>query len=134
MPHVAAFRTPIGVKPARVLSRLGLLWLAFALLVQGFAVQTHAHVGGDRDAVVAMSGDAVATPAVSADDKNAPAAPACPLCEEKALFGAYLVGGSIAIVPPAAVVPHPAPVSLALLTHNSSSHAWQSRAPPAFTI
>ena len=117
---------------ARSGRRFALLWLVVALLVQGFATQTHAHFGVDR-AWAAAESARVATAAVDSR-KNAPAAPVCPLCEEKALFGAYLLGGSITVAAPVEVAYHHAAASLPLLALHLSSHAWRSRAPPVFTI
>jgi hypothetical protein len=123
-----SFAAPSG----RIGRRLALLWLVVALLVQGFATQTHAHFGVDRLWAAAESAR-VATAAVDGQ-KNAPVAPVCPLCEEKALFGAYLLGGSITVAAPVEVAYHYAAASLPLLALHLSSHAWRSRAPPIFTI
>ncbi|MEO5493920.1 MAG: hypothetical protein ABIR08_07815 [Sphingomonas sp.] len=112
--------------------RFALLWLVVALLFQGFATQTHAHLGADR-AWAATESARVAIAAVDGQ-KNGPATPVCPLCEEKALFGAYLLGGSIALAAPVEAAYHFAAVSLPLLALRAFSHAWRSRAPPIFTI
>ncbi|MBN8809023.1 MAG: hypothetical protein J0I47_12430 [Sphingomonas sp.] len=125
MPAKAASQSII----ARVSSRLALLWLTLALLVQGFAVQTHTHFGGERYAA-AVRRTLDASPDAK---KNTPVAPACPLCEEKALFGAYLLGGSVTLVPPAAVAATFTTTSLARLALGATSHGWRSRAPPVFT-
>ena len=112
--------------------RFALLWLAVALLFQGLVVQTHAHAGADRYATATSTVGAITT-AVDGR-KDGPATPACPLCEEKALFGAYLLGGSIAIATPVAAAYHYAAAFLPLLQLRASSHAWQSRAPPTLTL
>lgn len=111
--------------------RFALLWLVVALLVQGFATQTHGHFGIDRASAVAAS---VRVAAIADDQKNVPAKPACPLCEERALFGAYLLGGSVTVAAPLAAAYDPVAVSLPLLALRASSHAWRSRAPPVLTI
>ena len=111
--------------------RLALLWLVVALLFQGFVTQTHGHPGVDR--AWAATESARTAPAVADSRKDTPAAPACPLCEERALFGAYLLGGAVTIAAPVAAVYHYAPASLPRLELSASSHAWQSRAPPIFT-
>lgn len=116
---------------ASAASRCALLWLVVALLFQGFATQTHGHVAGDR-AWAATSSASVLTAA--ADGKRDPAAQVCPLCEEKALFGAYLLGGSAAIAVPVVVTYDYVAVSWPLLALRAFSHAWQSRAPPVLTI
>lgn len=107
------------------------MWLVVALLFQGLATQTHAHVGADRISAAAAS-PRLAAAAVDGQ-KQDPAAPACPLCEEKALFGAYLLSGSTTIVLPVGEAYHYADVSLPSLALRAASHAWQSRAPPIFT-
>ena len=112
--------------------RLALLWLVVALLFQGFATQTHTHFGGDR--VSATAGVVRMATAAADSQKNAPIAPACPLCEEKALFGAYLLGGSAAITAPIDIAYHYAAESLPLLQLRPTRYAWRSRAPPLFTI
>jgi len=114
-----------------VARRLALLWLAVALLFQGFVTQTHGHPEGDR--AWAVTASARAAPAAADGRKDIPAAPACPLCEERALFGAYLLGGSVMIAAPVAAAYHHAAASLPLLAPSLSSHAWRSRAPPIFT-
>lgn len=115
---------------ARAGRRFALLWLVVALLLQGFATQTHGHFGADRTSAVAASAHVV----VVSDGQNDPATPACPLCEEKALFGAYLLGGSVMVAAPVVAAYDYAAVSLPLLALRSWSHAWRSRAPPVITI
>lgn len=117
---------------ARIGRRLALLWLVVALLFQGLVTQTHAHFRADPYSTVTTS---ARTAAIAVDGRNdGPATPVCPLCEEKALFGAYLVTGSITIAAPVESAYHYAAVFLPLLQLRASSHAWQSRAPPLFMI
>ncbi|QDZ08826.1 hypothetical protein FPZ24_16240 [Sphingomonas panacisoli] len=111
--------------------RFALLWLVVALLFQGFVTQTHGHPGFDR--AWSATESARAAPTAVDSRKDIPATPACPLCEERALFGAYLLGGSVTIAAPLAAVYHYTTASLPLLAPSVSSHAWQSRAPPIFT-
>jgi len=115
---------------APVARRLALLWLVLALLGQGFLTQTHLHAGIDRAWAAAPA--RIATAAADSQ-KDAPAAPACPLCEERALFGAYLLGGAVTIAAPIAADIYHATTLLPALTLTTSSHAWQSRAPPTPT-
>jgi hypothetical protein len=112
--------------------RLALLWLVVALLVQGFVIQTHAHFGSSRASLTA--GPATIAPLAAERRNDGPVAPACPLCEEKALFGAYLLTGSISIAAPLEDTYRPAAASLSSLALLTSSHAWRSRAPPISTI
>lgn len=120
-----------AVTAHRVKSRLALLWLVVALVFQGFVIQTHAHA--DAGPAWATVTPALASGTSIDDRKPAPVVPTCLLCEEQALFGAYLLGDSVAIVAPAAAIYHYATVSLPLLARSEPSHAWQSRAPPFFT-
>jgi hypothetical protein len=120
----------LAVRSARSVRRLALLWLVVALLFQGFATQTHAHFGADRTLAAAAS-MRVATVVVDGREQG-PVTPACPLCEEKALFGAYLLTGSIAIVAPVGTAYRYAAAFLPSLALHASSHAWRSRAPPIF--
>ena len=62
--------------------RLGLLWLVGALLFQGFVIQTHAHFGANRTSAIARP--AAIAPVAAERNNQAPIAPVCPLCEEKA--------------------------------------------------
>ncbi|MEO5939152.1 MAG: hypothetical protein ABIQ43_09110 [Sphingomonas sp.] len=117
---------------ARLGRRLALLWLVVALLFQGLVVQTHAHIGADRYATVTSATNAAA--ALGDRQKDGPAAPACPLCAEKVLFGAYLLGGSVTIAAPIGAAYNYAAAFLPLLQLHASSHAWRSRAPPTFTL
>jgi hypothetical protein len=126
--HLAASKPEAFATPsARIGRRFALLWLAVALLFQGLVIQTHAHAGVDN------GWTSTASSGVAPDSqRNTPVAPACLLCEEKALFGAYLVTGSITIAAPVDLVYHYAAPSLPLLALRPSSHAWRSRAPPNF--
>jgi hypothetical protein len=111
---------------------LALLWLVFALLFQGFAIKTHAHFGAGR--MLATAGPARVTTAAADSQRRSPTTPPCQLCEEKALFGAYLLTGSVTFAKPVDVPTGYATASLPLLGLHLSSHAWQSRAPPSSTI
>ncbi|THD35943.1 MAG: hypothetical protein E7773_08325 [Sphingomonas sp.] len=128
---IASSPNPIVATAHRATSRLALLWLVLALLCQGFVTQTHAHSGTEQGWSIA--GIARAATATADDQKRSPAAPACPLCEEKALFGAYLLGGSITLAKPVEVTVAYAATSFAAFIVPLRSHAWQSRAPPLFT-
>jgi hypothetical protein len=119
---------PTSGPSARAGRRFALLWLVVALLFQGFATQTHTHFPVDRTLAATAS-----MHVVTDGQKQAPTAPVCPLCEEKALFGAYLLTGSVTIAAPVDVAYDYAAVSLPSLALRLSSHAWRSRAPPVFT-
>ena len=79
----------------RFARRLALLWLVVAMLFQGLVTQTHVHISADPSSVV-IAATTNAAPTVGVQ-KDGPVVPVCLLCEEQALFGAYLLGGSAAI-------------------------------------
>lgn len=122
--------TPKLLAPA--VRRLALLWLVVAMLFQGLVTQTHVHVSADPTSVVIASTRAMG-PTVDAQ-KDGPVVPVCLLCEEQALFGAYLLGEPPAIVAPIAAIFHYVTASLPSLAFGAASHAWRSRAPPIFTL
>lgn len=106
-------------------------WLIVALVLQGFVVQTHLHAIGARDGAVAAPS---ATIAAAIDSRrHDPAPPTCPLCQEQALFGAYLLAGPVVLCAPADAVHDHAAAALPLFALSSASHAWHSRAPPILT-
>lgn len=111
--------------------RLTLLCLVVAVLFQGFVTQTHRHIGADR--IWVASASTLASAAAVDNKKDTPTTPACPLCEERALFGAYLLGGSVAIAAPVEATYRYATPILTTLSFGASSHAWRSRAPPILT-
>lgn len=128
---IASSPNPIVATAHRATSRLALLWLVLALLCQGFVTQTHAHSGTEQGWSIA--GAARTATATVDDQKRSPAAPTCPLCEEKALFGAYLLGGSIVFAKPVDVAVAYSVASFAAFILSLPSHAWRSRAPPRST-
>ncbi len=113
-------------------SRFAILFLALALTWQGFLTQGHAHFGGDGRIVA--TGPAASAAAVADTSKSAPAKPACPLCEEQALFGAFLLASPVVIIAPDAIGPWYAPASYLFSFVRSLSHNWRSRAPPSFHV
>lgn len=103
---------------------LGLLLVA-SLLLQATAVQTHVHFTAPTHTITPGERSArISIPATGQSPAD------CPLCQEAAMAGAYLL-------PPAIVVP-PAPATLhwlaatALLPFGlrAPPRGWQSRAPP----
>ena len=113
-------------------SRFAILFLAFALVWQNFLVQGHAHFdGGGR--IVASNAAAASISAIANKSRPAPATPACPLCEEQALFGAYVLADAVTFVAPASAPAWYTPVQPAVLSLRTQSHFWRSRAPPLST-
>jgi hypothetical protein len=95
------------------------LFLAFAFLFQGFAVQTHIH------------SPAPVSAAAKNGHKTLPGDPAkCPLCQEFLLSGSFVTPAALPLPVPAvtgfAAVLFPAPPRARLFP----SHPWQGRAPP----
>lgn len=132
MQLTASTPEPFAARPVRIGRRLALLWLAVAMLFQGLVIQTHVHLGADPSNVVIASARTIGA-AVDAQ-KGGPVVPTCLLCEEQALFGAYIIGEPPTIVAAVATIFHYSTISLPSLAFRAASHAWQSRAPPIFTF
>lgn len=102
--------------------------LLACLLVQSTAVQTHLHFIA-KARVAALAGPHGQS--VRALDAGSGSDPAdCPLCQEAAMAGAYLLPPAI-VLPAPPVLPIRADVAvLRALGVFASAHSWQSRAPP----
>ena len=116
---------------ADVASRLSRAWpralvvllLLACVLVQTTAVQTHIHF--------------VAQPVLGAHSMAQLAKPAgpdsaadCPLCEEAAMAGAYLLPAGIVVPSPPALMLGNAAATIAEFNLIYLGHGWLSRAPP----
>ena len=110
----------------RVLPNALLALLLACFVIQGTAVQSHVHFVGRSSGELSLTAPQAARTATPYNDDAA----TCPLCQEAATAGAYLLP-AVAAVPPA-----PAPVlwvsaaaiaAFALLT---PARGWRSRAPP----
>ena len=116
-----------GILRARWTAILLAALLAFSW--QSFVTQTHVHFGADAH-MAAVSGE-TSSAARHDTGKGSPDTPAnCPICEEIAHNGLYLL-------PILAVLeaPEPAPVwqavtALRARAVRKPSHVWRSRAPP----
>jgi hypothetical protein len=94
-----------------------ILFLAFAFLFQGFAVQTHIHTS-------------VAAPATHSG-KTLPGDPAkCPLCQEFLLSGSFVMPAAVTLPVPAAAAFTAVRLPAAQSIHLFPSHSWHGRAPP----
>ena len=118
--------------PGKRFSALWLLTLLVALLAltwQSFIVQTHLHASPDGFATE-LTGN-VASPAQLESGHSAPDAPSpCPICQEIAHAGSYLVPSEPGFhLPPSVVAWYIVSPSLTIAPRQRS-HAWQSRAPP----
>ena len=96
---------------------------------QSFVSQTHRHFGqaGLSLALSIQTGGATVekggqVPADTPDN--------CPICQEIAHGGAYLLPAPVLFQPPAALAAWFAITLLLALALRQQSHAWRSRAPP----
>lgn len=115
------------LRSARAWPRALVMLLLACLLIHGTAIQTHIHFTGQARLAAAMSGAQAGQTVKSGSGGDATE---CPLCQEAAMAGAY-------VLPPVPVLPPPpAPVlwtvaailpAFALL---APSLGWLSRAPP----
>lgn len=123
-------RAPLAARA----SRFGPAWtgalvyfLLLCFVVQGSAVQSHVHLVEEASPLAVAAGQShIATAPAGKGDSPAD----CPLCQEAAIAGAYLL-------PPVTVLPpSPAPVPwIAVATHAAfglpaQPLGWLSRAPP----
>jgi hypothetical protein len=119
----------------RLVSALARAWppalvslLLACLLVQGTAVQSHIHFTAQAR-VAALAGPHGQT--VRALDRRGGSDPAdCPLCQEAAMAGAYLLPPAIVLPAPPALPLWAGTTVLRALGVFASAHSWQSRAPP----
>jgi hypothetical protein len=120
-----AMPAPGGLRRATWFAAMMAILLAFTW--QGFVAQTHRHYGPAASANptrVALQSPGKQSPS------DLPAT--CPICSELAHAGQAVLPAPVAIAAPAE-----SPVWLATtiplrLSLSQRSHAWQSRAPPAF--
>ena len=115
--------------------RLRTLWLStlfvalLALTWQSFSVQTHLHACLDGCGTE-PAGNAVG-PAQFEAGRSAPDVPIpCPICQEIAHAGSYLVPSLPAFDLPRSVVAWYVVSPSPTIGPRQRSHAWQSRAPP----
>ena len=107
-----------------------LLAALFTFLWQSFVVETHLHAHLAAVSVTTASHNIQK----QADVGNNPAAPKlpvnCPLCQELAQSGAYLVPAAVLFASPPIIEVTAPMVSVLHSAPDGRSHAWQSRAPP----
>ena len=124
--NVAAVRRPARTSPIRSAARLALTLVAlFAFTVQSVVTQIHMH--GTGDAASVASGKALPGKLPPGGDQSN-----CPICQAIVHAGAFTA-------PATAILPLPAFASFAITASVSvaasaqtSSHDWNSRAPPRF--
>ncbi len=102
------------------------LLLLLGFVVQGTAIQAHLHFAGQSSSPIAASSDRAAPAAKPGKEDPAN----CPLCQEAAMAGAYVLPTAVVLPPPPAVVLWIAGTTLAAFALPTAAHSWQSRAPP----
>jgi hypothetical protein len=118
-------RVPLaGQSLAYALPRALVLLLLACLLIQGTAVQTHVHFVAQARSAAADASAHAAKP-----DKG-DAAGDCPLCQEMAMAGAYLLPQAIVLPPPPASFLGAGAATIAEFGLHTPALGWLSRAPP----
>ncbi|MBB4838286.1 hypothetical protein HNP52_001337 [Sphingomonas kyeonggiensis] len=118
------------------LAGLRALWAAMLLLTllafgwQSFATQTHRHFGQAGVSLGLSVQQLGGTRVEKGGQAPADTPDNCPICQEIAHGGAYLLPAPIAFQPPAALAAWFAVTLLLALALRQQSHAWRSRAPP----
>lgn len=115
--------SPLGGELVRRWPRGFLATLLAVVLVQAIAVEAHLHFAPQASSWGAQ----VAQPAPRGSDDGAAN---CPLCQEAATAGAYLLPAAIVLPPAPAVFPWPAPAAVAEFALPAPARGWLSRAPP----
>jgi len=121
---------PVGL-PATLRSRWAAVLLAalLAFCWQSFVTQTHLHFEPSTyGALVTGQGSPVAQADTGKNSSDTPAT--CPICQEIAHGGLYLLPTPAALTPPEPAAAWQAVVAPPARAVNTPSHAWRSRAPP----
>lgn len=121
-------------KAMRSGSRFTHLLLLLVLAWQGVVVQTHTHFAPVSRAPTSATAAIPLVAAAGTTDASVSStipASACFLCEEQALFGAYVLTAPVALVAPVADVAWYDATAGPYSARSQSSHSWRSRAPPA---
>ena len=116
-----------GGRPSRAWPRALVILLLACWLVQGTAIQTHIHFVNQTRLAQAAAGPSAGrlTKPLNGND------PAdCPLCQEAAMAGAYLLPPAIALPSPPVAVLWLATATITEFKLLAPRHGWQSRAPP----
>lgn len=120
------------VPPARLIRGNQLAILLAALLAftwQSFVTQTHVHPAPHAP-VSAIAGQPVAVSTHAAEPGSSDQPASCPICQEIAHSGAYLLPAPFSIHIPGPVTLWLSLAVLMALAVRQTSHRWQSRAPP----
>ena len=128
------FASPTDGREARLLRSanrrawpLALVMLLIAsLLIHATVVQTHVHfIGPSRVAAAASGAQSVRAAPAGGEDTGE-----CPLCQEMAMAGAYLLPAAIVLPLPPALLVWVEATALHEFGLRSRAHGWLSRAPP----
>lgn len=99
------------------------------LLWQSLLIQTHIHAS--LHTVAPSAAGSAPLRAVVRDVQGGPDDAAnCPICQERAHSGAFLLPQAIAATPSTTAAIEPGSVATLAPMRTTRSHAWQSRAPP----
>ena len=112
---------------ARRLSQVLVFLLLLGFVAQSSVVQSHVHFLGGGSALAAAPGPSHAN-AASPGKGDSPAD--CPLCQEAAMAGAYVLPAVPILSPPPAPVIWTAVAEIAAYSLAAAPLGWQSRAPP----
>jgi len=131
---VINFASPTDGREARLLRSanrgawpVALIMLLIAcLLIHATVVQAHVHfTGPSRVAPAASGAQSVRSAPAGGEDTGE-----CPLCQEMAMAGAYLLPGAIVLPLPPALLVWVEATALHEFGLRSRAHGWLSRAPP----
>jgi len=101
--------------------------MLLAILWQSFIIQTHVHGAPGGYAIADSAG---APTRLKAGEAPSELPAACPICQEVAHAGSYLLPAAVALQPPMVVHLSGAVTQMLAPTRRQRSHLWQSRAPP----
>ncbi|MEP9357722.1 hypothetical protein [Sphingomonas sp. KR3-1] len=123
-------------RPGALRGKLRARWAAVLLTAllafcwQSFVTQTHLHFEPAAYGA-AVSGQASPAAVRSDTGKNSSDTPAtCPICQEIAHGGLYLLPTPVALTPPEPAAAWQAVAASLVDAVRKPSHAWRSRAPP----
>jgi len=99
------------------------------LLWQSFLVQTHVHAPLHTFVSGVVNGT-TAKAVVGGDQPKQDGSANCPICQERAQSGAFLLPQGLVAGPSPIAMLAPAILATLATMATTRSHAWQSRAPP----
>jgi hypothetical protein len=109
------------------LPRVLVFLLLLFFVAQSTAVQSHVHFTGEAGRTVAATADGHVRVVPSS---KASSSADCPLCQEAAMAGAYVLSPVAALPPPPAAIEPAAVAGIAGFALPAPPLGWLSRAPP----